>query len=354
MDETLEDLGARWGDLTKAQQTALAQTVGGVRQYTTLVALMDNWDFMKKNQQIAAGAEGTLQNQADIYAESWEAAQKRVKAATESLYQDLIKDDFFIKMNNGLEHLLVGLDAFIDKFGGLRGVIVALLSFVGTAISGRIGPALEKTVQNIKVMVGGSQKVYQQMQSDFSKTVNNEVNRKKDVTYTDKNGQIQTYQTDAYNQGTQAELKGTEALLIANTRLSAIKDSLSASEKMRAEIAISGIEAQIEENKKLGQEIDNTKAKIIQTIEAYKAQKAEADKNVIQKQTNVTSQAAARIYDRANDTSHRMAQKYEFDINPGTTQAMKNIRVEIDKLSKELSTELVKNINSAGNEFDQL
>jgi TP901 family phage tail tape measure protein len=60
MDDVLEDLGARWDSLTKAQQTALAQTVGGVRQYTTLVALMDNWDFMKRNQQVAAGAEGTL------------------------------------------------------------------------------------------------------------------------------------------------------------------------------------------------------------------------------------------------------------------------------------------------------
>jgi len=49
MDDVLADLGARWDTLSHAEQTALAQTVGGVRQYTTLIALMDHWDFMQQN-----------------------------------------------------------------------------------------------------------------------------------------------------------------------------------------------------------------------------------------------------------------------------------------------------------------
>jgi len=74
MDDILEDLGEKWEQLSQAQKMALAQTVGGVRQYTNLIALMDNWDFMQENLATAKGAEGTLQKQADIYAESWEAA----------------------------------------------------------------------------------------------------------------------------------------------------------------------------------------------------------------------------------------------------------------------------------------
>jgi hypothetical protein len=46
----------------------LAQTVAGVRQYTQLVALMDNWDSFQENLAIAYDASGTLQEQADIYA----------------------------------------------------------------------------------------------------------------------------------------------------------------------------------------------------------------------------------------------------------------------------------------------
>ena len=54
----------------KAEQVALAQTVGGTRQYTQLVALMDNWDAMQENLNTAYNSEGALQEQADIYAES--------------------------------------------------------------------------------------------------------------------------------------------------------------------------------------------------------------------------------------------------------------------------------------------
>ena len=78
-DDILTDLAGKWDLLTTAQQTALAQTVGGVRQYTNLIALMNNWGDMEKNLKTAANSEGTLQKQNYIYAQSFEAAQKRLK-----------------------------------------------------------------------------------------------------------------------------------------------------------------------------------------------------------------------------------------------------------------------------------
>mgnify|MGYP003457883600 CR=1 FL=1 len=74
MDTILQEMGAKWQTLSKDQQVALAQTVAGVRQYNQLVSLMDNWDFMERNIELAENATGTLDEQADIYAESWEAA----------------------------------------------------------------------------------------------------------------------------------------------------------------------------------------------------------------------------------------------------------------------------------------
>ena len=49
MDDILAEMGAKWKTLTRDQQTAVAQTVAGVRQYTQLSALMENWDFYEKN-----------------------------------------------------------------------------------------------------------------------------------------------------------------------------------------------------------------------------------------------------------------------------------------------------------------
>jgi TP901 family phage tail tape measure protein len=47
MDQILEEMAAKWNTISKDEQTALAQTVAGTRQYTQLVALMENWDFMQ-------------------------------------------------------------------------------------------------------------------------------------------------------------------------------------------------------------------------------------------------------------------------------------------------------------------
>jgi len=61
---------------------------------------MDNWDYFKENLGVAYGAEGELNKQAEIYAESWEAARDRVAAAAESIYQNLLDDKFFINAIN--------------------------------------------------------------------------------------------------------------------------------------------------------------------------------------------------------------------------------------------------------------
>jgi hypothetical protein len=50
------------------------------------MAIMNNYDKIQSNQAIAENSEGTIQQQADIYAEGWEAARDRVRAALEEVY----------------------------------------------------------------------------------------------------------------------------------------------------------------------------------------------------------------------------------------------------------------------------
>jgi TP901 family phage tail tape measure protein len=119
MDQILNEMGAKWQTLTKDQQVALAQTVGGVRQYTQLIALMENFDAFQKNVQLGLGSEGTLQEQQEIYAQNWEASAKRVRAACEALYDDLLHDSFFIKLNNWLVDALQTIDKLVDSLGGV-------------------------------------------------------------------------------------------------------------------------------------------------------------------------------------------------------------------------------------------
>lgn len=149
MDEILDEIGAKWDTIGKDQQIALAQTVAGVRQYTQFIALMDNWDFMQENLETVAKASGTLDEQAQIYAESWDAAKKRVQAAAESIYQDLLKDDFFIGLTDAFGSVLEFIDKIIDSLGGLSGVLPGIALLVNKIFGDKIIAGAQTLAHNL-------------------------------------------------------------------------------------------------------------------------------------------------------------------------------------------------------------
>ena len=152
MDTILDSLAGKWTSLSQAQKTALAQTVGGVRQYTTLISLMDNWDSMETNLATAKGSSGTLQEQANIYAESWDAAKDRVRASAEAIYSSLINDKFFISLNNGFAGFLDQISNLIDGLGGLKGVLLTLTPIVTKLFRDQITSGLRNTIISLQAL----------------------------------------------------------------------------------------------------------------------------------------------------------------------------------------------------------
>lgn len=157
MDSILAEMGAKWDTLSKDQQVALAQTVAGVRQYNQLIALMDNFDFYQKNLNAAQNSNGSLQEQADIYAESWEAASKKVRAALESIYSTLIDDKSFIDILNIIEKIITYFDNLIDTVGGLSGVLTALGAILTKVFSNQLAQSISNMAYSIKMMFPSQQ-----------------------------------------------------------------------------------------------------------------------------------------------------------------------------------------------------
>ena len=151
MDTILDEMGSKWNTMSTDQQTALAQTVAGVRQYGQLMALMNNWDYFKENVEVAEKSTGTLKEQAEIYAESWEASSKRVKAAAQGIYDKILDEDFFIGVNNILEESLGFISNLIDGLGGLPGVLSLVASWMLKAFGPDIAASMERIAYNIKL-----------------------------------------------------------------------------------------------------------------------------------------------------------------------------------------------------------
>ena len=175
MDDILDDLAVNWDKLTQAQKDALAQTVGGVRQYNNLITLMDNYE---KFQELVSGigdSDGYLQGQADEYAASWEGAKNRLQAAWQGIYDQLIDDKFFIKLTNFGATIVNFISQIIDGAGGLKGVISMLIMGITSLNPEKFAHTLtdiKDTILLIKdALTGVQEKANIDFKSDFLDTV---------------------------------------------------------------------------------------------------------------------------------------------------------------------------------------
>lgn len=174
MNEILDNLGSKWNTLAQDQKIALAETVAGVRQWTQLIALMDNWDFFKENLAMAQDADGALEQQAEIYAESWEAARDRTKAAAEDIYDSLINPDFYIKVDDLITPLLSGTADVIDAMGGMNGVLAASVLLINKVYGDKIAESLRESAIQIGFLTNQEQeraRALQQQAATLAKSI---------------------------------------------------------------------------------------------------------------------------------------------------------------------------------------
>lgn len=174
MNDILDALGARWESLTEAQRVATAETVGGMRQYANFMALMDNWSEVQKNITIAANSEGTLQEQADIYAQSWEGAKKRLQASLQGIYHDIIDDKTFISMTDNISKVVDGVNGLIKGLGGVRGILLTVANIFAIHYAKEMPRFLERIKENLFIITGYANKVGAEMQAQAIESIREE------------------------------------------------------------------------------------------------------------------------------------------------------------------------------------
>lgn len=259
MDTILDEMGEKWDTLNKAQQTALAQTVAGVRQYNQLIALMDNWDngdsdSMQANLMTSYNAEGTLQEQADIYAQSWEAARDRVQASLESIYKDILNDEFFIDIANGFSGLLDSLDAFIDGVGGIKTVIMGIGSFFLASFANKVQPALMNLKHTFSVVFQSAEKQAQNLANEMNKGILE--------TLSSPTGQN-------FSDSSKIALANAMTMNTAKAKLQSIEASLNDTEKQRFNLELQMLQADQEAAQAVADKITKRKEEIALLAEAF-------------------------------------------------------------------------------------
>lgn len=331
MDQILDEMGDKWSTLGDAEKMALAQTVGGARQYTQLMALMENWDYFKENLDVAYNSEGALEKQQEIYAESWDAASDRVKASIQGVYQALLDDKFFISLNNGFANALGGLEAFIEGAGGAKTVITGLASVILGAFAEKIPDALKTVKYNFDLLTKGSEAAYQKIQSDMQKATNTAFDKYK-ATSGDEGIDV--------NSSTGMELQYANDLLAAKNKLAQITDKMSAAEKQQYETELSLIEAHQKETVSLREQTEELERNIeVQRQEMLGAAKSYGfdDEKVYGKVNNIYDKKQGELLTqsgRFSDAGLDSEAQKAYNKSEEYTKAVETYSEIIDKLKE--------------------
>ena len=98
-DDVAEEIASKWKTYTDVQKSGIATALAGTRQRENVLTLFENWDSVKKFEEISANAYGTAIKKMESYTNSVEAAKNRISVALDkwvlALNQSVVLGAFY-------------------------------------------------------------------------------------------------------------------------------------------------------------------------------------------------------------------------------------------------------------------
>lgn len=147
---TLTEVGEKWSSYSKEQQVAIAEQMGGKRQWGQILALFDHWDDYKDTLLEATEATGSLDSQQEIYMDRVEAHLQQVKTAWEGVYAQIFNEKDIITVADAIKKVLEGVQTFLETVGGFKPVLDMVITMMLQAFGPKMAQEIDRTFSNIK------------------------------------------------------------------------------------------------------------------------------------------------------------------------------------------------------------
>lgn len=163
LGNTIMDLGNRWDEYSQKQQIALAEAIGGTRQFGQVLALFNNWDKFMSNYQSAQSEVGseTLEAQYQKSLESIDSAMTNSAEAWARAFSEIFESDAQIEFYHALEAIGETFGDIVETAGGLKGLLLLIASIAMRQLI----PAFEKAKLTFTTMMANRTLEGQQAQT---------------------------------------------------------------------------------------------------------------------------------------------------------------------------------------------
>ena len=128
------------------------------------MALMNNWSDMTLNIQRTAEAEGTLNQQNQIYLESTKAHLDQLRVSAERLYNDLIDSEGVNNLVDLFSNLVSGVSNYVEAIGGSKSAITQLGAVLLNTFGKNLSQDMIRFISNLKLIKTNSEQIAAQAQ----------------------------------------------------------------------------------------------------------------------------------------------------------------------------------------------
>ena len=153
MGTIMDEIGAKWGQMSTLEQNQLAYVVAGVRQRNVFIAAMEDYNKVLEATEVSQNANGVAAEKMTVYNESLEAAQNRLTASVQQFAQDSNLDRTLALAYDGLSKVVEILNILLNKIPVLSPPIKALGVALAAAFASNMLNNLAKTSTGIGTII---------------------------------------------------------------------------------------------------------------------------------------------------------------------------------------------------------
>ncbi len=148
LGDVLEELQAKWGDLSNAQQIALGTKLAGKYQLNPFMALMENADMYQEQLEMMQTSGGALDEQQALYMDSMQARMQSLSTAAEGVISNLFNPDGLKPGISALTDVLNLITQIIDALGGVGPILTGIGGIATKIFSNQIGQSINNMITN--------------------------------------------------------------------------------------------------------------------------------------------------------------------------------------------------------------
>ncbi len=151
--DIMDELSAKWQDLTDIQQASITELIAGKRQGNIVSSLMENFDIAREALESSENSAGSAMAEHEKWMESLEAKVKQFTAAWEELSLVFMDDSFLKGLIDAGTTILSVLTKIVDTIGTLPTLLIAVSTAMSFKNIGRDKTFSLFNIKNIPIVI---------------------------------------------------------------------------------------------------------------------------------------------------------------------------------------------------------